>query len=64
MPDFKPELGGRRGQRAVAGDAEWGEGRGVWGSHLPSDRHLGEGSIHLGLKTKEKQPQIPLPHVF
>ena len=48
----------------MAGEAEWGEGRGVWGSHLPSDRHLGEGSIHLGLKTKEKQPQIPLPHVF
>lgn len=47
----------------MAGEAELGEGRGVWGSHLPSDRPLGEGSLHLGLKTKEKQPQIPVPHV-
>ena len=47
----------------MAGEAEGGEGRGVWGSHLPSDRLLGEGSLHLRLKTKEKQPQIPLPQV-
>ena len=41
------------------GEAEWGEGRGVWVPHLPSALDLEEGSIPLGLKIKEEQPPDP-----
>lgn len=53
-------VGGRRGQKAVAGEAEWGEGRGVWGSHLPSDRLLGE-LLTLEAEDKEAAPDPSAP---